>query len=67
MMVDPGWRWVLAFSLVDFANRVVFGAFGTILGPAQPLLAKKVGVEIETITFLATVGRNNTHLSIHKH
>ena len=54
--IDPGWRWVLAFSLVDFSNRVVFAAFGTMLGPSQPFMARNVGVDIEAITFIWTFG-----------
>ena len=47
---------MLAFSVVDFANRVVFAAFGTMLGPAQPFIARNVGVDIEAITFIWTFG-----------
>ena len=51
------WGWILSFSAVDFANRVVFGAFGTLLGPSQPYLAENVDVGIDTITLLSTFGK----------
>lgn len=55
--VDPAWKWVLGFCLVDFANRVVFGAFSTMLYPAQPFIAANVGVTIEAVTFMHSIGK----------
>ncbi len=57
------WRWVLAFCVVDFANRVVFGAFNMI-SPAQPFLAENVGVDIETFASIYAFGECNSLLCI---
>ncbi len=54
--LDPAWKWVLGFCLVDFANRVLFGAFGTMLYPSQPYLAANLGTSLESVTALWSFG-----------
>ena len=54
MLDHQKWFWILAFSLVDFTNRVFFGVYNTLLGPAQPYIAKNTGVAIDTVTLIWT-------------
>ena len=55
--LDPAWKWTLLFCVVDFANRIVFGAFGTMLFPAQPYLAGRLGCSIEAVTAIWSLGK----------
>ncbi len=37
---------------------MVFGAFGTMLYPAQPYIAANLGVSIEQVTLIWSLGKN---------
>ncbi len=50
-------HWIIPFTIVDSFNRVFYGMFGTLLGPSQPYLAKAVGVDIDTITWIYPFGK----------
>lgn len=55
-MIAKEWVWILAFAVVDFSNRVAFGAM-SMMGPAQPYLAKNIGVSIKTFSILWSFGK----------
>ena len=49
--------WMIAFTLVDSFNRIFYGMYSTLLGPSQPYLARKVNVDIDTITWIQPFGK----------
>ena len=52
---NHGWKWLGPFLAIDLMRTIVFGAQYTVFGPAQPYLAKKVGVKLENVTWLWTI------------
>ena len=52
---NESWKWLGPFLVIDLIRTIVLGAQYTIFGPAQPYLAKKVGVKLENITWLWTI------------
>lgn len=59
MMAPSGndWKWVGPYFVIFVANSIPSSAMSALLGPAQPFLAKKVGVEVDSINFLWTISR----------
>ena len=47
MTPDKEFNWIVAFTFVDSLNRIFYGMYSTFLGPSQPYLARKVGVDID--------------------
>ena len=47
-------KWLWIFFTIDFLNKIVSHIFITIVGPAQPFLAKKIGVGIDEINLIWT-------------
>lgn len=54
--MDPRWKWMLPFLIVDFPNRIFYGIFGSLIGPSQPYLAYATNVDLTTINLLWTLG-----------
>ena len=57
MPTQSDWQWVIPFAVVDNLNRIFYGMYGTLLGPSQPYLAKKVSVGIDTINWIQPFGK----------
>ena len=56
--MDPRWKWMLPYLLIDFPNRIFYGIFGSLIGPSQPYLAYATNVDLATINLLWTLGKN---------
>ena len=57
MTPDKEFNWIVAFTFVDSLNRIFYGMYSTFLGPSQPYLARKVGVDIDTIAWIQPFGK----------
>lgn len=60
--MHPDWKWMLPFTMVDMVNRVVYGIFGTLLGPSQPYFAHTIGIDIDTINWIWPLSNVSTVL-----
>ena len=58
-------KWLWIFFTIDFLNKIVSHIFITIVGPAQPFLAKKIGVQIDEINWLWTFCEETILLQFH--
>jgi len=50
------WKWMFAYLMIDFPNRIFYGIFGSLMGPAQPYLAYASGTDLAMINLLWTFG-----------
>ena len=57
MTPDKEFNWIVAFTFIDSLNRIFYGMYSTFLGPSQPYLARKVGVDIDTIAWIQPFGK----------
>ena len=65
MTPDKEFNWIVAFTFVDSLNRIFYGMYSTFLGPSQPYLARKVGVDIDTIAWIQPFGKEL--IDLHKY
>jgi len=47
---------MFAYLMIDFPNRIFYGIFGSLMGPAQPYLAYASGTDLAMINLLWTFG-----------
>ncbi len=47
-------KWLVTFFTIDLLNNIGGAALATIFGPSQPYIAERVGVNIDTITWVWT-------------
>ena len=64
MTPDKEFNWIVAFTFVDSLNRIFYGMYSTFLGPSQPYLARKVGVDIDTIAWIQPFGKKLFDLGV---
>ena len=56
-MVSPEWKWVGPYFSIFMLNCIAGSVVFSIIGPAQPFIAKNVGLEVDSINFIWTVGK----------
>ena len=63
-MVDPKWKWVGPYFSIFVLNCIMGAAAYTIMGPAQPYIAKNIGLEIDSINFIWTVCNCSSYINV---
>ena len=55
-------KWLITFFTIDLLNNIGGAALATIFGPSQPYIAERVGVNIDTITWVWTFCERKKYL-----